>query len=127
MFQKRKNKHYPSDSKARNFTLSEYIYIILSYAIFIERFRLKQKKKYTCSLKNMSFLKSIPSSRFPGVVYPYPPKSFSSVVNSYPPKSFSPVVNSYPPKSFSPVVNSYPPKLLFCIYNKWHQLLLNIS
>jgi hypothetical protein len=33
-----------SVSKTRNFTLSEYIYIILSYSILIERFRLKQKK-----------------------------------------------------------------------------------
>jgi len=36
---------YSSDSKTRNFTLSEHVYIILSYSIFIERFRLKQKKK----------------------------------------------------------------------------------
>ena len=41
-----------SYSKTRNLTLSEYIYIILSYSIFIERFRLKQKsgliEKKTC-------------------------------------------------------------------------------
>ncbi len=30
--------------KTRNFTLSKYIYIILSHSIFIERIRLKQKK-----------------------------------------------------------------------------------
>jgi hypothetical protein len=35
---------YSSDSKARNLTLSEYIYINLSYSTFIERFRLRQKK-----------------------------------------------------------------------------------
>jgi hypothetical protein len=39
----KKNQLY-FDSKTRNFTLSEYIYIVLSYSIFIERFRLKQKK-----------------------------------------------------------------------------------
>jgi hypothetical protein len=30
--------------KTRNFTLSDHVYIILSYSIFKERFRLKQKK-----------------------------------------------------------------------------------
>ena len=39
-----KNQLYLSDSKTRNFTLFEYIYVILSYSIFLERFRLKQKK-----------------------------------------------------------------------------------
>ncbi len=43
----KQNQLYSSDSKARNFTLSEYIYFILSYSIFIERFRLKQKKKWS--------------------------------------------------------------------------------
>jgi len=39
--------------RTKNFTLSEHVYIILSYSIFIERFRLKQKKKLSGSLKNM--------------------------------------------------------------------------
>jgi len=43
----KKNQLYSSDSKNRNFTLSEYIYIVLLYSIFIERFRLKQKKKWS--------------------------------------------------------------------------------
>ncbi len=33
-----------SDSKTRMFVLSEYIYIISSYFIFVEPLRLKQKK-----------------------------------------------------------------------------------
>jgi hypothetical protein len=44
---------YSRDSKTRNFTLLEHVYIILSYSIFIERFRLKQKKKVSSNLKNM--------------------------------------------------------------------------
>ena len=40
-----------SVSKTRNFTLSEYVYIILSYSILIERFRFKQKKKVVSQLK----------------------------------------------------------------------------
>ncbi len=40
-----------SVSKTRNFTLSEYVYIILSYSIFIERFRLKQQKKSCLAVK----------------------------------------------------------------------------
>ena len=47
--------NFIQDSKAINFTLSEYIYIILSHSKFIERFRLKQKKmdcqfKKTCQM-----------------------------------------------------------------------------
>ncbi len=37
------------------FVLSEYICIISSYFHFVERFRLKQKKKCTSSLKNMPY------------------------------------------------------------------------
>jgi len=56
-FKYEKNYLYSSDSITRNFTLSEYIYIILSYSIFIELFRLKQKKnglieKNTCHFGN---------------------------------------------------------------------------
>jgi len=51
-FKNEKNYLYSSDSKTRNFTLSEYIYIIVSYSIFIERFRL-----CTSSLKNMPYEK----------------------------------------------------------------------
>ncbi len=57
MFQKLKNKLYLSDSKTRNFTLSEYIYIILSYSIFIESDKDLYKKKRFISLKNMPFNK----------------------------------------------------------------------
>ena len=39
----KKNQFYSSDSKTWNLTVSEYIYNISSYSIFIERFRLKQK------------------------------------------------------------------------------------
>ena len=38
-----------SVSKTRNFTLSEHAFIISSYSILIERFRLKQKKKVSGS------------------------------------------------------------------------------
>jgi hypothetical protein len=38
----KKNKLNSSDSKTRNFTLSEYIYIISSYIIFAERFWFKK-------------------------------------------------------------------------------------
>ncbi len=37
--------NFKANTKPRNFTLSEHVYIILSYSIFIEQFRLKQKKK----------------------------------------------------------------------------------
>jgi len=43
-FKNEKNYFYSSDSKTRSFTLSEYIYIIVSYYIFIEQFGLQQKK-----------------------------------------------------------------------------------
>jgi len=37
-------------------TLSDHVYIISSYSILIERFRLKQKKKWSHSLKNMPYI-----------------------------------------------------------------------
>jgi len=43
--------------KLENFTLSEHVYIILSYSILIERFRLK-KKEVSDSLKNMPYINS---------------------------------------------------------------------
>jgi hypothetical protein len=46
--------------ETRNFTLSEHVYIILSYSILIERFRLKQKSgQWSHSLKNMPFIEKI--------------------------------------------------------------------
>ncbi len=49
MFQRWKNELYSIVSKTRNFTLSEYDCIILSYSIFIEQLLLK--KKVSVSLK----------------------------------------------------------------------------
>ncbi len=60
MFQKRKSYFYSSDSKTRNFTLSDYIHIILPYSIFIERFRLKQKK----SVLAVGVLAAVPIGKF---------------------------------------------------------------
>ena len=42
--------------KTRMFVLSEYVYIISSYIIFVRRFRLT-KKKWSNSLKNMPLFK----------------------------------------------------------------------
>ena len=44
-----------SDSETRNFTLSEYIYIISSYSIYRER---NKTKKWFSSLKNMRSVKN---------------------------------------------------------------------
>ena len=58
MVQKRKNELYSCDSKTGNFILSENMYIISSYFIYKERFRLKQQQKSVLAVKKhvMCFL-----------------------------------------------------------------------